>query len=111
MKTGIQRVVITKKQWMLLGIKRISCFVIPIIKITTYSKTCWQLHDRPTRGRGGSFGGVTWRRGNRSSIFDQTPIPSSSTPNRRTLSKEEPETLHQLMSQLEPPTIASSFNI
>lgn len=68
-------------------------------------ETCWRLLGYPTQGRRGRYGGVTRARANHSSTI---PTRNSSTPDNRTLSKEELETLHRPMSQMEPPTTTSS---
>lgn len=86
-----------KKQWMPLSMRKVSCFVIIVINPNILERLF------------GNFMGILTRpRANDASIVDQTPTLSSSTPDNRTLSKEELETLYWLMSQLEPHATASS---
>jgi hypothetical protein len=76
-------------------------------------ETCWKLHGRLTRGRGGrTCGGFRPRAHHTSTVKTTAPTleTSSSTTDTWGLSKDEVEALHRLMSRLDTPaTAASSF--
>jgi hypothetical protein len=76
------------------------------IIFVNYSLKKKRLYGHPTRSRGGRSGGVI--QPYHSFTVDPIPTPSPSTPNIGTLNKYKLETLCRLMSQLEPPTAASS---
>ncbi|XP_050248742.1 uncharacterized protein LOC126695993 [Quercus robur] len=72
-------------------------------------ETCWRLHDRPTRGRGGCFGGFSRPRANHTtSTEDIPPAPTPAPNHERALNTEELAQLHQFMARLETPTDTSS---
>jgi hypothetical protein len=93
----------TEKQWMLLGMRRISCFVIIIINNNIIERLVGNLMATLVKGEE-----VVLVVLNHSSKVDQTPTPSSFTLDSENLSKEELEILCWLMSQLAPATTVSS---
>jgi hypothetical protein len=93
----------TEKQWMLLGMRRISCFVIIIINNNILERLVGNFMATLVKGEE-----VVLVVLNHSSKVDHTPTPSSSTLDSETLSKEELEILCWLMSQLAPATTVSS---
>jgi hypothetical protein len=75
-------------------------------------KTCWRLHGRPTRDRGGRTSGGTRPRAHHTSTIEMT-IPTldthPSTTDMEGLGKDEVEALRRLMSRLDTPSTAFSF--
>ena len=67
-------------------------------------ETCWQLHGRPTRGRGGKQVSSSGAQANVAESVDT----SKETSSRETLSSDEIQHLHHLLTKLDSSTIASS---